>query len=1041
MSGLSRFLCFKFCVLYLLTPNPGLTKEVMSEATGEKLSCDGMLESIGTAVLSDAGGDQVLCNITSTQLDAQTGPGTWSTTSPGVTIVNPSSPTTQVTDLNRGSNVFTWTTSTATDDVEIFVADVPPAPAISSTGSSVCSGTRVILSVNNLNPNYTYRWYKAGNPLSIIGDLVLVGTAASGAYQLQAIDMATNCESELSAVEMVTIGARPSKPTINASTTLSCAGNPVTLTASEAPLSGSYLWSKNGLPQSFNSRSIVLSDPSESGDYSVILLSAQGCNSDASDPTTLTIESLPPTPTISTSGNVICADGSQVELTSDQTAPSLGTYIWLKDGTPLLGEVSQKIVLERFDESGSYSVSIVDGDGARCASLPSSAQNVEISQLPSVAQVGDNQQLCDEIATALVAVGPSVGRGTWNTSSAGIVIDDPNDPNSIATGLSVGTHVFSWQVNNGSCIGTPVDMEVEVFSAPSVAITEADKLICDQTSTTISATPPANGIGEWTVVDGFATLLDSSTPQTTIQDLAPSTEVVLSWTVRNGACIENTDELRVQVGQSPAAATAGPDLQLCNETTTQLAAATPAIGEGQWTVLAGTATLVNPTNPATTVNDLIPGQDVALRWTVANSCGVNTQDITIINEAPPDLANAGPDVELCGTNSTILSGSGRGGRWTLISGTATILNDSDAQSTVSGLAVGANVLRYSIEGGVCDGTEDEVTITVFQEPGEAIAGDDLFVCDGETTVVLAAQPPLVGTGRWTIVNGNATLQNPQDPSTRVTGLQPGEAVLRWSVDNGNCPATVDDLVINVFPSPGVANNEVEVCLGEAAQLEAVGGEQYQWQPAIGLSDASIANPLAGPVETTLYTVDIINANCVSTSVSVNVIVRPVPTLAISQDTIIFANEQVELFASGASAYQWMPATGLDDPTSDSPIASPAESTQYIVMGTNEFDCETSAQVTVSVSDNFEVFVPGLFSPNGDQMNDVLYVNTLGIRTFEFRVFDRTGREMFSTTNREQGWDGTFNGVEQSMDSYVYYVVAETVSGNRIRRKGSIQLVR
>ena len=118
-----------------------------------------------------------------------------------------------------------------------------------------------------------------------------------------------------------------------------------------------------------------------------------------------------------------------------------------------------------------------------------------------------------------------------------------------------------------------------------------------------------------------------------------------------------------------------------------------------------------------------------------------------------------------------------------------------------------------------------------------------------------------------------------------------------------------------------------------------------------------------------------------------------------------------------------------------------ESTQYRVTGANEFECEATAEVLVDVSDNFEVFIPDLFSPNGDQMNDILYVNTLGISKFEFRIFDRTGREMFSTTNQEEGWDGTFNGVEQGMDSYVYYVQAETVSGNRIRRKGSIQLVR
>lgn len=1042
MSGYPRFLCFKFCVLYLLATNLGFSKEATDKTALKKVSCDATFEDIPTTVLSDAGNDQILCDVTSTRLDALTGPGTWSTLSPGVIIVDPSSPTSQVTNLNRGSNIFTWTTSTGIDDVEIFVADIPPAPAISSSGSSVCTGTSVILSIVSPNVNYTYRWYKDGNPLTgVIGNLILVGATTSGTYQLQAIDITTNCESDLSPVEIVTIETPPSKPSINAPVTLSCSGNLVTLTASEAPLNGSYLWSKNGLPQSFNSRSITISDPSESGDYSVILLSAQRCNSEASDPVTITIESLPPTPTISTSGNFICADGSQVELTSDQSAPDAGTYIWLKDNTPLPGEISQKIVLDRFDESGSYNVRTVDGDGARCASLPSSSQNVEISQLPSVAQVGSDQQLCDETVTTLVAVGPTIGVGAWNTSSAGIVIDDPNDPNSSATGLNTGTNVFSWQVNNGACIGTPADMVVEVFSAPSAAIAEADKLVCDQVSTTISAAPPVSGTGEWTLMDGVGRIVNSSSPQTTVEDLLPGTEVTLAWTVRNGACVENSDELRIQVGESPAPALTEPSVQLCNQASTQLSAAAPAVGEGQWTLVSGSATLADATDPNTRVSDLVPGEDVTLRWTVTNQCGVNIQEVTLQNDVAPDVADAGPDVELCGTTSINLAGSGQGGQWTIVSGDATILDEFNAQSAVRDLSIGINVLKYSIPGNTCEGTEDEVTITVFQEPSEAFAGDDLYVCNGETIASLNAQPPTTGTGRWTIVSGDGTVQNDQEPSTQVTGLRPGQTILRWSVENGSCTTNTDDLVLNVFPSPGVTRDEVEICLGEQTQLEAVGGDRYQWQPAAGLSDPSLPGPLASPLETTLYTVDITNDNCVSRSVTVNVIVNPLPTLEVSGDTTIFANEEVELFASGASTYQWAPPTGLDDPTSSSPVASPMESTQYRVTGANEFECEATAEVLVDVSDNFEVFIPDLFSPNGDQMNDILYVNTLGISKFEFHIFDRTGREMFSTTNQEEGWDGTFNGVEQGMDSYVYYVQAETVSGNRIRRKGSIQLVR
>ncbi|MEM1407963.1 MAG: gliding motility-associated C-terminal domain-containing protein, partial [Bacteroidota bacterium] len=98
-------------------------------------------------------------------------------------------------------------------------------------------------------------------------------------------------------------------------------------------------------------------------------------------------------------------------------------------------------------------------------------------------------------------------------------------------------------------------------------------------------------------------------------------------------------------------------------------------------------------------------------------------------------------------------------------------------------------------------------------------------------------------------------------------------------------------------------------------------------------------------------------------------------------------------------------------------------------------------VNVFVSDDFEIFVPDLFSPNGDNMNDLLLVNTLGVEQLEFNIYDRKGREMFTTNDKDMGWDGTFNGSEQPMDNYIYFIIAELSSGERVSRKGSVQLIR
>jgi gliding motility-associated-like protein len=59
----------------------------------------------------------------------------------------------------------------------------------------------------------------------------------------------------------------------------------------------------------------------------------------------------------------------------------------------------------------------------------------------------------------------------------------------------------------------------------------------------------------------------------------------------------------------------------------------------------------------------------------------------------------------------------------------------------------------------------------------------------------------------------------------------------------------------------------------------------------------------------------------------------------------------------------------------------------------------------------------------------------------FRIYNRWGQKVFETTNPKQGWDGTFNGVLQPMDVYVYTLEAEFTDGNRVSRKGDITLIR
>ena len=114
----------------------------------------------------------------------------------------------------------------------------------------------------------------------------------------------------------------------------------------------------------------------------------------------------------------------------------------------------------------------------------------------------------------------------------------------------------------------------------------------------------------------------------------------------------------------------------------------------------------------------------------------------------------------------------------------------------------------------------------------------------------------------------------------------------------------------------------------------------------------------------------------------------------------------------------------------------------------------SVGVTIVANDNFiavfrsplepiggtEAGVPTAFSPNGDNVNDVLFV--LGsIQNMDFEVFNRWGQSVFHTTDRSMGWDGTFNGKNLNSGVFAFKLTGTMANGDPVNLKGNITLVR
>src|SRR5690606_28918527 len=189
--------------------------------------------------------------------------------------------------------------------------------------------------------------------------------------------------------------------------------------------------------------------------------------------------------------------------------------------------------------------------------------------------------------------------------------------------------------------------------------------------------------------------------------------------------------------------------------------------------------------------------------------GVRTDEVTVTghNAAQPAAA-AGGDQEFCLPNNTATLAGNTAvfpavGTWTLVNGTGAITSPNAANTTVTGLGIGVNRFRWTINNGPCGTpTQDEVVITVFDsEQPVAAAGADITICSPTSTVTLngnAAVAP--ATGVWSQVSGGGTIVDPNLRNTQVTGLTVGVHVFRWTIANGPCTpgSTSDDVTVTVF---------------------------------------------------------------------------------------------------------------------------------------------------------------------------------------------------------------------------------------------------
>jgi large repetitive protein len=208
-------------------------------------------------------------------------------------------------------------------------------------------------------------------------------------------------------------------------------------------------------------------------------------------------------------------------------------------------------------------------------------------------------------------------------------------------------------------------------------------------------------------------------------------------------------------------------------------------------------------------------------------------------------------------------------------------------------------------------------------------------------------PDSVNLINWTVSNGASGSNNP----FIMNFTQPNLYIVQLIIGtvNGCYDTTTHQIRIN--PSPIVTStNSLNLCRGNTVQLNAGGAPSYSWSPLQGLSCTNCPNPVASPLQTTAYVVQGTNQfGCSGYDTTVITVIQPFNITISPGDTICVNNESTRLLASGATSYQWSPAAGLSATDIPNPVASPAATTRYRVVGYDGFNCFTdTAFVLVAV---------------------------------------------------------------------------------------------
>lgn len=166
------------------------------------------------------------------------------------------------------------------------------------------------------------------------------------------------------------------------------------------------------------------------------------------------------------------------------------------------------------------------------------------------------------------------------------------------------------------------------------------------------------------------------------------------------------------------------------------------------------------------------------------------------------------------------------------------------------------------------------------------------------------------------------------------------------------------------------------------------------------------------------------------------------------DITIYIGNNASLNGTGAGSYSWTPTIGLSCITCPNPVISPTATTTYTLIVTDTSGCNSMDIVTVFVVDQQncsaegDLFLPSVFTPNGDGINDVFKIPSEGLKSLTVKIYNRWGIPIALLSNINEVWDGRTTVGTPCSDGVYYYVLhAVCINDKEYSEIGFVHLMR